>query len=148
MKSSLSRIYIFEFNLSQNPWKATGLFIVNCLWFIAFLLNEFRQYCLASTNGVNYWTKKFLEILLILCLICFSWLLSLFTLLQSQFMESMSRMETILLLSIHTLIMINSINFRDWIPSVKELLRVIFALHRAQLSFLISFALYEQILIF
>ena len=31
---------------------------MNCLWFIAFLLNEFRQFCLASTNGVNYWTKK------------------------------------------------------------------------------------------
>ena len=31
---------------------------MNCLWFLTFLFNEFRQFCLASANGVNYWTTK------------------------------------------------------------------------------------------
>ena len=42
----------------NNPWKVTGLFIVNFVWFMAFLFNEFRQFHLAWKNGVRYWTTK------------------------------------------------------------------------------------------
>ena len=42
----------------NNPWKVTGLFIVNFFWFMTFLFNEFRQFHLAWKNGVKYWTTK------------------------------------------------------------------------------------------
>ena len=45
-------------NLAENSSKVTGLFIMNFLWFMAFLFNEFRQFFLARKNGVNYWTTR------------------------------------------------------------------------------------------
>ena len=41
-------------NLAENSSQVTGLFIMNFLWFMAFLFNEFRRFSLAW----NIWNNK------------------------------------------------------------------------------------------